>query len=219
IDSEFLREKSEDESSRGVLDEDDPLEAVLIVGRERDDELLDGRVDAAEERHAQQQGFCLLQQPLADDIGRDRADEEDGNGRGQDAEARHFAAEILDIDRPDESVNEAEQPEQRRNGNEQRDGDEETGDETSTEPLHNQSKTTPINDDAKSAVQNYRSRRNLKRTRCPLEPPHREGRDQDDAGENSIPGKRHEAGSPDDRAKRFHDERGGDERHEESNRD
>src|SRR5207237_10573139 len=148
IDSEFLREKSEDESSRGVLDEDDPLEAVLIVGRERDDELLDGRVDAAEERHAQQQGFCLLQQPLADDIGRDRADEEDGNGRGQDAEARQFAAEILDIERPDESVNEAEQPEQRRNGNEQRDGDEETGDETSTEPLHNQSKTTPINDDA-----------------------------------------------------------------------
>src|SRR6188768_1482443 len=36
IDREFLGQESEQQSARDVLDDDDPLEAVLVVGRERD---------------------------------------------------------------------------------------------------------------------------------------------------------------------------------------
>ena len=89
IDGEFLRQKAEHESARRLLDQHDALEPVLVVRRERDDQLLDRRVDRAEDRHAQQIALGPLQQPLADDVGRERPDQQHDQRRRQDAETRH----------------------------------------------------------------------------------------------------------------------------------
>ena len=52
VDGELLGQEPEHEAARAVLDQHHPLEAVLVVGREGDDQLLDRRVDGAEHRHA-----------------------------------------------------------------------------------------------------------------------------------------------------------------------
>ena len=85
IDRELARQEPEHEPLRRVLDQHHPLEAVLVVGGKRDDELLHRRVDAAEERHVQQQPFGALQQPLPHHVGRDRAHQHHGERRGQRA--------------------------------------------------------------------------------------------------------------------------------------
>ena len=69
----------------------------------------------AEQRHAQQQAFGPLQQPLADHIGRDAPTSSTASAVVSDAEARALRARATSIvERADEPVDQPEHPQERR---------------------------------------------------------------------------------------------------------
>ena len=92
IDDELLRQEAEREPALGIFDHHHALEPRLVVRRKRGHELLHRRVDRPEHRHAQQEPpFAALQQALADDVGRERADQHDHHRRRQRSRGRESA--------------------------------------------------------------------------------------------------------------------------------
>ena len=76
-----------------MLGEDDGLEGLALLGREGLDQLLDGRVDAAEDRHPDEQPLDARERATAQDVGGDAAhDEDDEHGR-EEAQAGDAPAE------------------------------------------------------------------------------------------------------------------------------
>ncbi len=134
VDHEFLRQEAEQVAACGVLQEDHTLEPVLVVWRERNDELLYGGIDRPEDRHPQQVPFRALQDTLSQHVGRERANQHHQQRRGQDAEPRHIALEPRREDRPDEPVDEPENPDEREDADGQRDRDEEPRNDTASNP-------------------------------------------------------------------------------------
>ena len=66
------RDEAEDELALArVLGQHDGLERLALLGRERFDELLDGRVDAAEDRHPDEQPLHAPKDAAAEDVGGD----------------------------------------------------------------------------------------------------------------------------------------------------
>ena len=143
VHGEFLRQKAQDEPPGHVLDQHDAFEPVLVVGRERHDQLLDRRVNRAEDRHAQQIAFRRLQQPFADHVGGERAHQQHEQRRRQDAQPRRVGDTQLRhpleprvVKGSDEAIDEPEDPDECRHADHERHRHEEPGDEAASKPLH-----------------------------------------------------------------------------------
>ena len=116
--------------SRGrVLDQHHALEAVLVVGRERRHELLHRRVDGPEHRHEQQpcSARCSSRRPMT--LVADRADESTSSAVVSSPARARRARATRAYERRREAIDDAEDPDERRHADDQRDGDEEAGDE------------------------------------------------------------------------------------------
>src|SRR6185503_8739894 len=115
--------------------EDHGLERAPLLRRERLEELLHRRVDAAEDRNADQEALDPSDDAAPDDIGRDGADEEDEQYSGEKAQAGDAPAEdVLEAGREEivDGVPErVQQPRRGDGGN----GDEEAGEKPHFQPI------------------------------------------------------------------------------------
>src|SRR5262249_39458803 len=86
--------------------------------------------------HPQQVALPPLEHAFPDHVGRKRAGEQHACRRGGNAESGHPSTEDLLVNRRGEAIDNPKEPDERGDGDEQRNGDEEAGDEAAPEPLH-----------------------------------------------------------------------------------
>ena len=135
IERELRGQEPEQQPAARSLDHHDPLEAGLVVGREGGDQLLDRRVDRPEHRHAQQlvSPRCSTRLPMT--LVADGADQQDEQPPSiSTPRPGTVAGPSTGRQRRREAVDETEDPDQRRDADDQRHGDEEPGDETPAQP-------------------------------------------------------------------------------------
>ena len=108
-----------------VVKQHDFLETHLIIGRESPDELLDRPVDRSEYGQPQQVRLASLKNLPTKNVRRDRAHHEDNGQQRQKSETRKFAPEPPCIDRHHHTVDQLEQPDERRDADDKRNDDDE----------------------------------------------------------------------------------------------
>src|SRR6185436_16416828 len=143
IDRELLGEKPHHPSAPVIFYHHHAFEAVLVVRRERDDQLLHRRVDGPEPGHHHQPALGARHHPPADHVGRQRAHRQQEHAGHEHADGhRHhpregrLAAHYLRGQRRRETINDTEDPRQRRQAHEQRDREEEPRQERAPQPRH-----------------------------------------------------------------------------------
>src|SRR5205823_13488304 len=118
-----------------VLSEDDRLEGQTLLGREGLDQLLDGRVDAAEDRYPDEQPLDAREDAAAQDVGGDGAHDEDEEHGREEAQAGDATAEDALVSRGEERVDEVPEDVQEPRAGDGGHGDEEAGDEADLDPV------------------------------------------------------------------------------------
>ena len=96
----------------------------------------------AKHRHAQQNALTSLEKSPADHVGRHRPHQDHARRRRHDAEPGDLTTEQTLDHRRRPAVHEPEDPDERRDADEERHRHEEAGDEAAAKPLHSQSPVT-----------------------------------------------------------------------------